>query len=104
MPTLIAINGSPRPQGNTALFLEQAIEGARKSGCAVMAVHLRALQISPCLEIYGCKNDGRCAIADDFQQIYDQILTADGIILASPIFFYTVSAHTKIFMDRCQSF
>ena len=42
-------------------------------------------------------------IQDDFQKLYDQVLGSSGIMLASPIFFYTVSAHTKIFMDRCQS-
>ena len=67
-------------------------------------VVLRDLKMSPCLEIYGCKKDGRCVIKDDFQTIYDQILSCQGLILASPIFFYTVSAHTKILMDRCQSF
>ena len=55
------------------------------------------------MEIYGCKSTGRCVIQDDFQKVQDLLLAADGIMLASPIFFYTVSAHTKIFMDRCQS-
>ena len=64
---------------------------------------LRDLKMSPCLEIYGCKREGECAIRDDFQPVRDQILAARGLMLASPIFFYTVSAHTKILMDRCQS-
>ena len=59
--------------------------------------------MSPCLEIYGCLKTGRCAIKDDFQSLYDKLLSAKGLMLASPIFFYTVSAHTKILMDRCQS-
>jgi multimeric flavodoxin WrbA len=59
--------------------------------------------MSPCLEIYGCKETGRCIIQDDFQKIYDKLIGCRGIMLASPIFFYTVSAHTKILMDRCQS-
>ena len=64
---------------------------------------LRDLKMSPCLEIYGCKKTGRCVIHDDFQKVHDRLLAAEGIMLASPIFFYTVSAHTKILMDRCQS-
>ena len=63
----------------------------------------RDVKMSPCLEIYGCKETGRCVIQDDFQQIYDRILGCDALMLASPMFFYTVSAHTKILMDRCQS-
>jgi multimeric flavodoxin WrbA len=69
----------------------------------VERIVLRDLKMSPCLEIYGCKNTGRCAIQDDFQRVYDQLLGCKGLMLASPIFFYTVSAHTKILMDRCQS-
>lgn len=45
------------------------------------------------------KKDGNCVIKDDFHQIRDSMLGSDGVILASPIFFYTVSAHTKIFFD-----
>lgn len=64
---------------------------------------LRDLKMSPCLEIYGCKETGRCVIRDDFQGLYDKLLACRALMLASPIFFYTVSAHTKILMDRCQS-
>lgn len=103
MPKLMAIYGSPRRRGNTALLLQQAVLGAREMGAEVEEVVLRDLKMSPCLEIYGCTKTGRCAIQDDFQKVYDQILESDGILLASPVFFYTVSAHTKILMDRCQS-
>lgn len=85
------------------MLLYEAIKGARDRGAVVKEIVLRDLKMSPCLEIYGCKKTGRCAINDDFQEIYDHLLTCRGIILASPIFFYTVSAHTKILMDRCQS-
>jgi multimeric flavodoxin WrbA len=103
MPKVLAIYGSPRRKGNTALLLRQAVAGAREAGVEVEEVVLRDLKMSPCLEIYGCTKTGRCAIQDDFQKLYDQILQCQGIILASPIFFYAVSAHTKILMDRCQS-
>ncbi len=103
MPKLMAIYGSPRRRGNTALLLEQAVLGAREAGAEVEEIVLRDLKMSPCLEIYGCKKTGRCAIQDDFQMVYDRILKSDGILLASPVFFYTVSAHTNILMDRCQS-
>lgn len=73
------------------------------AGARVEEVVLRDLKMSPCLEIYGCKQNGRCVIKDDFQNISDLMLNSHGLMLASPIFFYTVSAHTKILMDRCQS-
>jgi multimeric flavodoxin WrbA len=103
MPQIVAIYGSPRRRGNTATLLKHAVQGAVDAGAQVNEIILRDLKISPCLEIYACKKDGRCAIKDDFHQVVDQILSAEGLILASPIFFYTVSAHTKILMDRCQS-
>ena len=103
MSYILAIYGSPRRKGNTSLLLQEAVKGAREAGARVDEVVLRDLNMSPCLEIYGCKKTGRCVIKDDFQEVFDQILSCQGIMLASPIFFYTVSAHTKIFMDRCQS-
>lgn len=102
-PKIIAIYGSPRRKGNTATLLKEAVQGARDSGAAVEEIVLRDLKMSPCLEIYGCKEAGECAIKDDFQTVRDKILAAPGLMLASPIFFYTVSAHTKILMDRFQS-
>jgi multimeric flavodoxin WrbA len=100
---ILAIYGSPRRKGNTALLLKNAVAGARNAGAEVEEIVLRDLNMSPCLEIYGCKNTGRCVIKDDFQKIYDRLLACHGLMLATPIFFYTVSAHTKILMDRCQS-
>ena len=100
---ILAVYGSPRRKGNTAALMKRAVEGARGAGADVEEIVLRDLKMSPCLEIYGCKKNGRCAIKDDFQAVYDKLLACDAMILATPIFFYTVSAHTKILMDRCQS-
>ena len=100
---ILAIYGSPRRKGNTALLLQNAVAGARNAGAEVEEIVLRDLKMSPCLEIYGCKKTGRCVIKDDFQKVYDQLLACQGLMLASPIFFYTVSAYTKVLMDRCQS-
>jgi len=103
MVTILAIYGSPRRKGNTSLLLKNAVKGAIEAGAEVEELVLRDLKMSPCLEIYGCKETGRCVIQDDFQKVYDKLLSCQGLMLASPIFFYTVSAHTKILMDRCQS-
>ena len=103
MTRILAIYGSPRRKGNTALLLKRAVQGAIEAGAEVEEVVLRDLKIGPCLEIYGCKETGRGVIHDDFQRVYDQILSCHGLMLASPIFFYTVSAYTKLLMDRCQS-
>jgi multimeric flavodoxin WrbA len=99
---ILAIYGSPRRKGNTSTLLDSAVKGAEDAGGRVEKIVLRDCKMSPCLEIYGCKKSGRCVIQDDFQDVLDKILSCKGIMLASPIFFYTVSAHTKILMDRCQ--
>ena len=103
MIKILAIYGSPRRKGNTSLLLKRSVQGAIEAGAEIEEIFLRDLKMSPCLEIYGCKETGRCVIQDDFQQVYDKLLSCQGLMLASPIFFYTVSAHTKILMDRCQS-
>jgi multimeric flavodoxin WrbA len=103
MKKILAIYGSPRRKSNTTLLLDHAIQGALDIGAQVEKIVLRDLRMSPCLEIYGCKKTGRCVIQDDFQEVFDQLVACHGVMLASPIFFYTVSAHTKILMDRCQS-
>jgi len=100
---IIAVYGSPRRKGNTTVLTKEAVRGAQDAGATVEEFVLRDLKISPCLEIYGCKKEGECAIKDDFQMLRDKLLSAKGLIIASPIFFYSVSAHTKIVMDRFQS-
>jgi multimeric flavodoxin WrbA len=103
MQEIAAIFGSPRRNGNTSTLLNHAIAGARDAGAKVIPIVLRDLKMSPCLEIYGCKETGKCVIKDDFGKIETLLQRSDGLMLASPIFFYTVSAHTKILMDRCNS-
>ncbi len=100
---VLAMYGSPREGGNTDILMDELARGAEEAGARVERVYLRKLKISPCLEIYGCMDTGRCVIRDDFQHLYDKLASAHVVALASPIFFYTVSSHTKIMMDRCQA-
>jgi multimeric flavodoxin WrbA len=100
---IVAIYGSPRRRGNTATLLRQAVAGARDAGAQVEEIVLRDLKLSACLELYHCERDGECCIHDDFQRVRHLVLSSAGLMLASPIFYYTVSAHTKILMDRFHS-
>ena len=79
------------------------IEGVELAGGSVERCYLRNLKISPCREIYACKNEGRCALDDDMQPLYEKLRETEAIALASPVMFYAVSAHTKAFIDRCQA-
>jgi multimeric flavodoxin WrbA len=83
--------------------MQAAVSGARAAGAQVDEIVLRDLKLSPCLEIYSCREEGECRIRDDFQAVRERVLGAAGLMLASPIFYYAVSAHTKILMDRFHS-
>ncbi len=101
---IIAFNGSPRKGGNTELLLTEALRGAREQGAEVTVYDLNALDLSPCQHCGGCDDTGECIIQDDMQAVHRDIRTADRIILASPIFFFGLSAQAKIMIDRCQAF
>ncbi len=101
---VIAFLGSPRKEGNTELLLKEVVRGVEDSGFKVEIFNLNSMDIQPCQDCGGCDETGECIIQDDMAAIYDAIKTADRIILASPIFFFALSAQAKIMIDRCQSF
>lgn len=100
---VLGILGSPRREGNTEILLDEALRGASDNGGLCEKVILRDLKITPCLEIYKCAEDGVCAIQDEMQGLFPKIIQAERLILASPIFFYSVPALAKAMIDRCQS-
>jgi multimeric flavodoxin WrbA len=100
---VLGIMGSPRIKGNTDLLLEEALKGARSQGAEVEKLVVDKMKITPCKEYYGCLKDGNCVIRDDMDTIYPKLVEADGIIVASPMFFYGVSAQLKALIDRCQA-
>ena len=99
----LAIWGSPRRGGNSEILLQAFIDGATQAGGEVELLALREHKISPCLEIYHCFKNGTCPIKDDMLPLYDKLLEADVVVLATPIFFYSVSAQAKAFIDRTQA-
>lgn len=101
---VIAFNGSPRREGNTELLLAEVVRGIQSSRCDVKVHQLGMLSLQPCLHCGKCDDTARCVIKDDMQSIHDDIRKADRIVVASPIFFFSVSAQTKLMIDRCQTF
>jgi multimeric flavodoxin WrbA len=99
----IVILGSPRKKGNSALLAEQISKGARSAGIMVETIFLQGLKIAPCQSCYACQkhNSKGCAIKDDMQAIYLKLIKAEAWVIASPVYWFTMSAQTKIFMDRC---
>jgi multimeric flavodoxin WrbA len=100
---VLGLFGSPRRGGNTEILLEEALKGAEREGAEIERLFLRDLDITPCTECHGCDETGSCVILDGMQKIYPKLLEADIIILASPIFFYGVTAWAKALIDRSQA-
>lgn len=101
---VIAFNGSPRRGGNTEMLLLEAIRGVKDQVDDVTTYNLDSLDLRACLNCGKCDDAGLCVVKDDMQTIHREIRSADRIIVASPIFFFSVSAQTKIMIDRCQAF
>lgn len=99
---VLGINGSPRRCGNTEILLDNALKGAQNKGAEVEKIVLNDLEFSPCQECENMPNDRFCIIEDDMQTVYRKVEEADAIILVSPIFFGSLSAQTKMMIDRFQ--
>jgi multimeric flavodoxin WrbA len=105
MTNVIAINGSPRKNWNTAMLLEEALKGAASKGADTELIHLYDLDFTGCTSCFACKlkdgkSYGRCAVSDDLTAVLDTIYDADALILGSPIYFGTVTGEMKSFMER----
>jgi multimeric flavodoxin WrbA len=97
---IVGILGSPRKKGNTEILLDVALEEARKHGVAVSKLSLRDKAIGPCHGCLKCRETGRCVIKDDMQEVYKKMLESDGILWATPVYFWSMTSQTKLVMDR----
>ena len=100
---VVVLLGSPRKKGNSAVLAGQIIYGAESVGAKVETVYLNGLNIKPCQGCYACKkkNSTGCAVDDDMQALYSKLVESDAWIIASPVYWFNMSAQIKIFMDRC---
>jgi len=100
---VLGIAGSPRRGGNTDILLAEVMKGAASRGAEVKTIILSRLKIAPCQHCDGCLETGRCKVKDDMQMVYDELVMAGRIVLASPVHFMGVTAQTKAMIDRCQA-
>ena len=100
---IIIVKGSPRKNGNSAILATQVAAGAEAAGAEVESFYLHGLDIQPCDACDACQGvaDLDCIIEDDMQILYPKLWEADAIVCASPVYWFTVSAQMKLFMDRC---
>ena len=98
---LIAI-GSPRRKGNSTILAQRIAAGARAAGAEVETVRLHDLEIRPCTACNACRKDSAddCVLQDGMQGLYPRLRACDALVIASPIYWFTVSAQTKLFLDR----
>jgi len=102
---VMAFNGSPRKEWNTATLLKKALEGASSLGAETDLIHLYDLNYKGCISCFACKTKGgesygQCAVKDDLTPVFKKVVEADAIILGSPVYFGAVSGEMKSFMER----
>lgn len=98
---VLILSGSPRKGGNSDLMCDEFLRGAKESGNQAEKIFLRGKKVLPCNACYFCNdNGGKCAIQDDMSEILDKMQAADVIVLASPVYFYSIDAQMKAVIDR----
>lgn len=99
---VLTICGSPRKGGNSEILCRQFAKGAEESVHDVCEILLSEKKISPCMACSYCADgEHSCVIDDDMAEIQQQMLKADVIVLATPVYFYSLTAQMKMFIDRC---
>jgi multimeric flavodoxin WrbA len=97
---ILILKGSPRKKGNSATLADRVATGAREAGAAVESFDLHDMDIKPCDACDFCQGSGQCVIGDDMETLYPSLREADVIVIASPIYWFTISAQTKLCIDR----
>ena len=98
---ILVVSASPRKGGNSDLLCDEFIKGAESSGHRVEKVFVNDMDINYCRGCGACENTHKCAQKDDMADILDKIVSSNVVVLASPVYFYTVSGQMKTFIDRC---
>jgi multimeric flavodoxin WrbA len=102
---VLGFQGSPRKKGNTSFLLSTFMQAAESLGAQTRIIDVTQKNIIPCKEYVVCEKKGFCPIDDDIKtEIYPLIRQAEVVVLASPIFFFNMTAQLKAVVDRCQLF
>lgn len=97
---ILIISGSPRKGGNSDLLCDEFARGAQENGAEVEKVYLKDLKINFCNACYGCRNTGKCVQKDDMEELLRKMINSDVIVLATPVYFYSVDGQMKTMIDR----
>ena len=97
---VLILSGSPRKDGNSDILCNEFMRGATESGNEVEKIRVAEKKIGFCTGCYACRNTGVCAIKDDMAEVMQKLIDADVIVLASPVYFYSIDAQLKALIDR----
>lgn len=98
---VLILSGSPRKGGNSDLLCDEFMRGAQEAGHNVEKIRVSEKKIAPCSACYYCRQSGgECAHKDDMGSVLQKMIDADVIVLASPVYFYAISAQLKAVIDR----
>lgn len=100
MKKVLVLSASPRKGGNSDILCDEFIRGAAEAGNTAEKIRIAEKQIGYCTACYGCSETHECIQNDDMKSILDKMLVADVIVLATPVYFYTMCAQMKTFIDR----
>lgn len=97
---VLILSGSPRKNGNSDILCDEFMKGAKEGGNEVEKIRVSEKNIGYCRACYACKGTGICAIKDDMGEVLQKMIDADVIVLASPVYFYSIDAQLKALIDR----
>ncbi|MGN0610570.1 MAG: flavodoxin family protein [Ruminiclostridium sp.] len=97
---ILIISASPRKCGNSDMLCDEFLRGAKESGNNVVKIFLRDKKVNYCLGCGVCNSTHKCIQHDDMADILDKMVKADVIVLATPVYFYTMNAQLKTLIDR----
>lgn len=97
---VLILSGSPRKGGNSDILCDEFMRGATQSGNTVEKIRVAEKKIGYCTGCYACRDTGVCAIKDDMAEVMQKIIDADVLVLASPVYFYSIDAQLKALIDR----
>ncbi len=104
MSNVLGICGSPIRDGSTDILVREVLRGAQSRGAAIDYIFLNDLQIMPCQACGKSPDEGYCFFHDGMDSVYEKFEWCDAIVVGSPIYFDSVSAQTKLFVDRTNCF
>lgn len=97
---IVVLQGSPNKKGSTNILVDEFSKGAEEAGHCIVRFDVAAMNIRPCTGCVACGYEGPCVQKDDNQKIREEILMADMIVFATPLYYYGMSAQLKIVIDR----